>query len=241
MNTNQVAHIAALMGEPARAAMLLALMDGRAFTARELATAAGVSLATTSRHLALLQEAQFLQMEKQGRHRYHRLASPEVALLIGNFRQVAGPTVAVVKVRPREHALRTARVCYDHLARRLGTTVADHLVEVSVVVLQDNDHVFPGGGLHTALQRSGVSNSVKALKARSSRPLCLPCLEWNERHSHVAGRLGALMCTHCLVQGWLVRCSGSLALRISEPCALALRDWMGTARWCEVTCAGSGW
>ena len=234
MNTNQVAHTAALMGEPARAAMLLALMDGRALTAQELAAAAGVSPATASRHLALLQEAAFLQMEKQGRHHYHRLASPEVASLIEKLMQVAVPTVAAVKVGPRGQALRTARVCYDHLAGRLGVAVANHLVEASAVVLQDNAHVLPGDGLNASLQRLGVLNGAEALKARSSRPVCLPCLDWSERRSHVAGRLGALICTHCLTQGWLVRHPGSRALRVSEPGARALRDWMGTACWREV-------
>lgn len=235
MNTNQIAHTAALMGEPARTAMLLALMDGRALTARELAVAAGVSPATASRHLALLQEAGFLQMEKQGRHRYHRLASPEVASLIEQLMQVSMPSDVAVKVGPRDQALRTARICYDHLAGRLGMAVADHLVEASALVLQGNPQVLPGDGLETALQRLGIKRGPEALNGRSSRPLCLPCLDWSERRPHVAGRLGALVCAHCLSQGWLVRSPGSRALRISEPGARALRDWMGTARWRAVT------
>ena len=234
MNTNQIAHTAALMGEPARTAMLLALMDGRALTARELAAAARVSPATASRHLALLLEAGFLQMKKQGRHRYHRLASVEVASLIEQLMQVSVPACSVVKTGPRDQALRTARICYDHLAGRLGMAVADHLVEASAVVLQDNAHVLAGDGLDTALQRLGLEQGAEALKGRSARPVCLPCLDWSERRSHVAGRLGALICAHCLAQGWLVRNSGSRALRVSEPGACALRDWMGTARWCGV-------
>jgi DNA-binding transcriptional ArsR family regulator len=235
MNTNQLARTAALMGEPARAAMLLALMDGRALTARELAVAAGVSPATASRHLALLQEAGFLHMAKQGRHRYHRLASPEVAALIEHLMQVSVPNASPVKVGPRDQALRMARVCYDHLAGRLGLAVADHLVEACAVVLQGNAHVLPGEGLDTALQRLGVAQGVRALNGFSARPVCLPCLDWSERRAHVAGRLGAVICAHCLSQGWLLRSPGSRALRISEPGARALRDWMGTARWRGVT------
>jgi DNA-binding transcriptional ArsR family regulator len=235
MNTNQVARTAALMGEPARAAMLLALMDGRALTARELSLVAGVSPATASRHLSLLQDAGFLHMEKQGRHRYHRLAGPEIASLIEQLMQVSMPTVAPVKVGPREQALRTARVCYDHLAGRLGMAVADHLVEASAVVLQGNAQVLPGDGLHAALHRLGLPEGAQALSGRSARPVCLPCLDWSERRSHVAGRLGALICGHCLTHGWLLRSPGSRALRVSEPGARALRDWMGTARWREVT------
>lgn len=237
MNINQIAHTAALMGEPARTAMLLALMDGRALTAGELAGVASVSPATASRHLALLLEAGFLEVEKQGRHRYHRLASAEVASLIEQLMQVSVPvpTSAVVKTGPRDQALRTARVCYDHLAGRLGMAVADHLVEASAVVLQDNAHVLPGDGLDVALQRLGVAQGAEALKGRSARPVCLPCLDWSERRSHVAGRLGALICAHCLAQGWLVRRPDSRALRVSESGARALRDWMGTARWRGVT------
>ncbi|QCB46242.1 helix-turn-helix transcriptional regulator [Hydrogenophaga sp. PAMC20947] len=239
MNTNQIAHTAALMGEPARTAMLLALMDGRALTARELAVSAHVSPATASRHLAMLLEAGFLQMEKQGRHRYHRLASAEVAALIESLMQLSAPALAVatvvVQTGPRDQALRTARLCYDHLAGRLGIAIADHLVEASAVVLQGNACVLPGAGLQTALQRLGMVAGVDGLKARGARPVCLPCLDWSERRPHLAGQLGALICGHCMAQGWLLRCPGSRALRLSEPGARALRDWVGTARWRGVT------
>ncbi|AOW14334.1 transcriptional regulator [Hydrogenophaga crassostreae] len=235
MNTNQIARTASLMGEPARTAMLLALMDGRALTARELSLVAGVSPATASRHLALLLDAGFLVVAKQGRHRYYRLASPDVASLIETLMQVSMPAISPVKTGPRDQALRTARICYDHLAGRLGLAVADHLVASSALVLQDNAHVLPGDRLNKTLQRLGVSEGAQALAGRSSRPVCLPCLDWSERRSHVAGRLGALICSHCLTQGWLLRRPGTRALQVSEPGARSLRDWMGTARWREVT------
>ena len=235
MNTNQVARTASLMGEPARTAMLLALMDGRALTASELALAAGVTAATASRHLALLQEAGLLAMEKQGRHRYHRLASVEVATLIESLMQVSTPVAATVRTGPRDVALRTARICYDHLAGRLGLAVADHLVDVSAVTLLDNARVLPGDGLPDALRRLGITDGVDRLPGRPSRPVCLPCLDWSERRPHVAGRLGALICGHCLERGWLQRKPGSRALQISGAGARVLRDWMGTARWREVT------
>lgn len=234
MNTNQVARTAALMGEPARAAMLLALMDGRALTARELALVAGIGAATASRHLALLQEAGFLSMAKQGRHRYHRLASVEVAALIENLMQVSLP-VAQMKTGPRDAALRAARVCYDHLAGRLGMAVADHLAEVSAVELSGNARVLPGDGLDMALRRLGMAQGAAALQGRSTRPVCLPCLDWSERRLHVAGRLGALICAHALERGWLVRSADSRAIGFSAPGARAWRDWMGTARWRTVT------
>ena len=233
MNTHQVSHVAALMGEPARTSMLLALMDGRALTARELAVAGRVSPATASRHLALLLEAGLLHMERQGRHRYHRLASAEVASLIESLMQFASklPTPATPRTGPREDAMRTARTCYDHLAGRLGVAIADHLVEESAVVLLGDGGVLPGDRLDFALRGLGVSLGAGALGGASSRPVCRPCLDWSERRLHIAGGLGALICAHCIEQGWLLRNAGSRALRFSDPGARAFRDWMGTERW----------
>lgn len=237
MNTNQVAHTAALVGEPARTAMLLALMDGRALTAGELASAAGVSPATASRHLGLLLEAQLLVVERQGRHRYHRLASSDVATLLESLMQLSIARCADQPVRtgPRNDALLTARTCYDHLAGRLGVAVADVLVEERAIVLLGDASVLPGGRLHAALQRMGVPQGADALAAASTRPVCRACLDWSERRSHVAGHLGALICAHGLECGWLLRMAGTRALRFSAPGAQGWRDWMGTARWREVS------
>ncbi|WP_313759450.1 helix-turn-helix transcriptional regulator, partial [Diaphorobacter nitroreducens] len=140
MNTNQIAHVAALVGEPARTAMLVALMDGRALTARELAEAGRVSAATASRHLGLLVEAGLLVLERQGRHRYHRLASPEVAHLLEGLMQLAvrQATTSPVVVGPRDAALRQARTCYDHIAGRLGVAIAAHLLEEGAIVFDDD-------------------------------------------------------------------------------------------------------
>jgi DNA-binding transcriptional ArsR family regulator len=237
MNTNQVAHIASLMGEPARTAMLLALMDGRALTARELAAAARVLPATASRHLGLLLEAGLLRMERQGRHHYHRLASGDVASLLENLMQLtvsAEATRPPMRTGPKDAALRTARTCYDHLAGRLGVVVADYLVDEAAVVLHGDARVLSGDALHASLKRLGMEQGATALEGASSRPLCRACLDWSERRPHVAGRLGALIAAHCLERGWLLRGAGSRALGISPAGALALRDWMGTARWREV-------
>src|SRR5690606_12757303 len=131
MNTNQVARIAALVGEPARANMLLALMDGRALTANELAAAAHVGAATASRHLAQLVEGGLLRVNAQGRHRYHRLASAEVARVLEGIMQlaVAAAPPRPVATGPRDATMRFARTCYDHLAGRLAVAIADRLVE----------------------------------------------------------------------------------------------------------------
>src|SRR6201996_9054816 len=112
-----IAQIAALMGDPARANMLTALMDGRALTVSELALAGGVGLPTASGHLAKLDQAGLLSAEKQGRHRYFRLSGPDVAQVLESLMSLAQRTGAVrVRTGPKDAALRTARVCYDHLA-----------------------------------------------------------------------------------------------------------------------------
>jgi DNA-binding transcriptional ArsR family regulator len=118
MNTNQLARIGGLVGEPARAGMLLALMDGRALTATELATVARIASPTASRHLALLVEAGLLRVRQQGRHRYHELASAEVARMLEGMLQlaVAPPRAPLPLTGPRDASLRFARTCYDHLA-----------------------------------------------------------------------------------------------------------------------------
>src|SRR5262249_8686861 len=162
------AEVAALAGDPARAEMLRALMDGRALTASELAHVAGITPQTASGHLARMATAGLLSVEKQGRHRYHRLASSAVAQMIESIMQVAsgpGSTRPPLVVGPRDAALRMARTCYDHLAGRLGVALADTLVGDGYVELAsdgglvtergvaffgrigiDVDALMPGGG-----------------------------------------------------------------------------------------------
>jgi DNA-binding transcriptional ArsR family regulator len=234
MNTNQIAHIAALAGEPARTAMLLALMDGRALTALELARAGNIGASTASRHLALMTEAGLLRMERQGRHRYHALASQEVARVLEGLIQLAArraPVRATV-TGPRDAALRLVRTCYDHLAGRLGVAITAHLLEQGAIAFEgDEGHVTDRAA--TALQALGID--ATALDAGSSRrPQCRPCLDWSERRPHLAGRLGALVCAHCLISGWLVRQPGTRALQVTPQGAVALRNGLGDARWRSV-------
>ncbi len=131
----RMASVAALLGDPARANILTALMDGRALTAKELAFAAHVSPATTSGHLARLTDAALLAVEKQGRHRYFRLASPLVGQMLESVMAVAGPELRPTGSWRGGEALRTARTCYDHLAGRLGVALADALVGAGHVAL----------------------------------------------------------------------------------------------------------
>jgi DNA-binding transcriptional ArsR family regulator len=239
MNINSVARIASMVGEPARTAMLIQLMDGRALTANELACAAGISPQTGSHHLAQLVDAGLLHVRKQGRHRYHRLASPEVARMLEEMMQIAakgsGAEHPRFVVGPRDVALRAARTCYDHLAGRLGVAIADRLLgDGSLAFEEDEAGYLTDRGVH-ALSAMGIA-SVSAPRSHGipSRAHCRPCLDWSERRFHVAGKVGALICAHCLDQRWVVRSKGSRALGITPLGQRALSAWLGSELWRSV-------
>jgi DNA-binding transcriptional ArsR family regulator len=235
MNTSQVARIAAMVGEPARAGMLLALMDGRSLTANELAAVANVTAPTASRHLALLVDAGLLRVSSQGRHRYHRLASPEVARVLEGIMQLAATpsAAAAVQTGPRDPEMRLARTCYDHLAGRIAVALADRLVEDGAVRIDEDSAVLTERA-EKPLQALGLT-LPEGIVSTGSRPACRPCLDWGERRMHLAGRFGALLCTHCLEQGWLLRKPGSRTLTLTPRGAATFRDWLGLARWQAVT------
>jgi len=221
--TARFAEIANLAGEPARAAMLTTLMDGRALTASELARCAGVTPQTASGHLLRLASAGLLAVEQQGRHRYHRLASREVASVLEGIMQVAGSQVVggaaprIVRTGPRDDALRAARTCYDHLAGRLGVAIADSLVARGYVRLdQDAGTLTEAGAAHLGEVVGLESAREGPRSARSrNRPFCRPCLDWSERRAHLAGVVGAAICAHALAHGWVRRLDGSRALRVT--------------------------
>jgi DNA-binding transcriptional ArsR family regulator len=209
---NTIAEIGALVGDAARANILLALMDGRALTAGELAFHAGVTAQTTSGHLAKLLEGRLVAVEQQGRHRYFRLASAEVAQVMEALMAVgaAGPA-RYRPAGPRDEALRTARNCYDHLAGRLGTALADILAERGHVVLSDG-----AAGVTEPGRRFFCSFGIDLDDgAGSRRPLCRACLDWSERRPHLAGRIGALLRQRCLDLGWIRPMADSRALAIT--------------------------
>lgn len=217
---NRIAEVAAAVGEPARAAMLTTLMDGRALTASELARVAGVMPQTASAHLARLVAAGLVHREKQGRHQYHRLADASVArMLEGLMLHAAGDSIArpAPRTGPRDQALREARTCYDHLAGRLGVAVTDALVGRGLVELSAEGGLVTQAGA-TFLERLGVDLAPLRLgqAASGGRVLCRPCLDWSERRPHLAGRLGAAICTHFLQDGWIARIDGSRAVRLTR-------------------------
>jgi DNA-binding transcriptional ArsR family regulator len=232
MASNAVfAEVAALAGDPARAAMLHALMDGRALTASELARVAGITPQTASGHLARMVAVGLLSVEKQGRHRYHRLASPTVAQMIESIMRVASslpPMRPPLSVGPRDAALRAARTCYDHLAGRLGVALADALVAGGYAELANDAGLVTGAGIEL-LGRVGID--VDALLTRrgkrSARILCRPCLDWSERRPHLAGLLGAALCSHSFTKGWIRRIDGTRAVVITPKGQRIFREEFG--------------
>lgn len=206
---NSLAEVAALIGDPARANILQALGDGRALTAGELAWHAGVSAQTTSGHLAKLADAHLITLEKQGRHRYFRLASREVADAMEALMLLAaqGPK-RYRPVGPKDEALRTARTCYDHLAGRLAVAMADRLSARQFILISDGAAAITDAG-HDFFRDFGLDLDCDP---KSTRPLCRTCLDWSERRSHLAGRLGSALCQRCLDLGWIKRGKDSRAV-----------------------------
>jgi DNA-binding transcriptional ArsR family regulator len=220
-----IAQIGALVGEPARVAMLQALMDGRALTASELAEVAGVTPQTASGHLAQLVGGAVVSVTRQGRHRYHRLASPEVARLLESLMLVAANArTQPVATGPRDAKLRMARSCYDHIAGWLGVSLADVMVARGWVEVAEDGALVTPEGLH---RLAGFGIGAAGIGAAGARPLCRPCLDWSERRPHLAGRLGAALYCHALEQDWVRTREGTRALEITPVGWRALHDQFG--------------
>jgi DNA-binding transcriptional ArsR family regulator len=228
---SRFAEVAALAGDPARAAMLHALMDGRALTATELAQVASITPQTASGHLTRMATAGLLGVEKQGRHRYYRLATPAVAQMIESIMQVASvpdPAQRPLVVGPRDAALRTARTCYDHLAGRLGVALADALGEGGRVELARDGGLVTDAGM-AFFDRLGIDVGALAARrgGRPARVMCRPCLDWSERRPHLAGSIGAALCAHSFAKDWIRRIRGTRAVAITPKGQRVFREQFG--------------
>ena len=221
---NAIAEVASLLGDAARANMLAALMGGQALTAGELARHAGVTAQTTSGHLSRLADAQLVTLEKQGRHRYYRLASQEVAQAIDALMAVAsaGPK-RYRPVGPKDESMRLARTCYDHMAGKLAVTVADVLCDKAYVMLSEGAALVTEEG-----QRFFCDFGVDLkIDSASKRPLCRTCLDWSERRMHLAGKLGAGLLDRFTVLGWVDRMPDTRALRVTPAGEVGFRTTFG--------------
>jgi DNA-binding transcriptional ArsR family regulator len=198
-----IAMIAALVGDPARANMLTALMTGRALTATELAHQAGITPQTASSHLSKLEAGGLIEPEKQGRHRYYRLTDPDVAGVLEGLAGLAARAGHMrVRTGPKDPELRRARICYDHLAGDLGVQMLDSMRKQRLVRQSKQEiELTAEGGRFLA---KTLQISTEAL-AHPRRPVCKACLDWSERRHHLAGTLGAAMMTRFTELKWAAR------------------------------------
>ncbi len=198
-----IAMVASLVGDPARANILTALMTGRALTASELAHQAGVTPQTASSHLSKLEAGGLIEPEKQGRHRYYRLSDPDVAGVLEGLAGLAARAGHMrVRTGPKDPALRRARICYDHLAGDLGVQMLDSLKKQRLVRQKNQEIELTTEGqrfLESALQISSD------MLAHPRRPVCKACLDWSERRHHLAGTLGAAIMTRFTELKWALR------------------------------------
>ena len=195
--------IAALVGDPARANMLTALMSGRALTASELAQEAGITPQTASSHLSKLEAGGLVEQEKQGRHRYYRLTGEDIAGLLEMLEGLAA-RVGHMRVRtgPKDPELRRARICYDHLAGDLGVQMLDSMRDQKLVRQKKQDIELTAEGAR--FLEKNLQIAPEAL-AHPRRPVCKACLDWSERRHHLAGTLGAAIMTRFTELKWAAR------------------------------------
>lgn len=215
-----IARIAGLVGDPARAEILTALLADRALTATELAGIAGVTKQTVSAHLAKLVDAGLLTVEAQGRHRYFRLAGSDIAHLLESLMGVAFRTGAVrLLTGPREPALRKARVCYDHLAGELAVIVYEGLHTRGVLASGGDAPVLTlaGAGWLTSF---GIDPAREATRHRA---FCRACLDWGERRHHLGGALGAALLRRLYELGWAGRAKDSRVVTFTPKAEQELR------------------
>lgn len=220
-----LAGLAGLLADGTRAAFCLALLDGRAWTAGELARHAGVAAPTATGHLNLLVAGGLLAEERQGRHRYVRLASADVATLIENLASMAPPCQAVPRsltVVSRHQAQSRARTCYDHLAGALGVRITEAM---TCRGLLDLDHGLALTGEGTRwFAALGIT-----LPAATRRPLVRSCLDWTERRPHLAGAAGAALCGHAFNRRWITRVGTGRAVAVTDAGRDALHAHLGLA------------
>jgi len=217
-----VASIAALIGEPARATILGALLGGQAIPAGELAARARITPQTASAHLAKLVEGAILDVRTVGRHRYYRIANPRVGAALESLAILAPPPrTRTLAESEQVKAMRFARTCYDHLAGTLGVALTDALLGEGMLTRRDEAfEVTPRGGL--LLAAWGVQTP-----RRSGRVFAKPCLDWSERRDHLAGALGVALASTFFARGWIVHLRGSRAVRLTDEGKLDLQRDLG--------------
>jgi DNA-binding transcriptional ArsR family regulator len=208
----ELAGWAKMLADTTRATVCLALLDGRAWTATELARLAGVSRPTISEHLNLLVDGGLLSEVRQGRHRYVKLAGPEMAEMLEGLASLTPrrtERATSLSAASKRDAFARARTCYDHFAGRLGVALTDAMTERALLDWSDGVALTPEGA-HW-LDELGI-----VVEPRRGRPAVRACLDVTERRPHLAGAVGAALCAHALQQGWVTRITGGRALKVTD-------------------------
>lgn len=205
--------ISALVCEPTRASMLWNLLDGRAYTASELATVAGVSPTAASNHLARMLEADIVKVENQGRHRYFSFARPEVAYAIEALAHLADHNNKSGSQATNElSGIKYCRSCYDHIAGWVGVNITSALESKKIIQQSKMDYDITNKGWRW-LAEFGIT---KEMLLNKRRPVARQCLDWSERRPHLAGQLGALMLEKMLQQNWFKKMKFSRELIVTS-------------------------
>lgn len=218
-----LAALAGLLADDTRASFCLALLDGRAWTATELARHVGVAASTATEHLNLLVAGGLLTQERQGRHRYVRLADSDTAELIENLasmtprRTTASHSLSAVS---RNHALARARTCYDHLAGALGVSITEAMTDRGLLDWE-RGLVLTGDGA------AWLAELDITLPPNTRRPPVRACMDWTQRRPHLAGAVGAALCRHAFDSGWITRIGSSRAVALTDTGQHALREHLG--------------
>lgn len=209
---NQFKQIASLIGDPTRAIIMWTLLDGRAFTATELALAANTSPQNISMHLAKLVQAELLSVESQGRHKYYKFSNKDIAYAIEAMANLLPHTMDKSGLHKENNsAIRQCRTCYDHLAGKVGVALTESLLQQNIII--ENESVFEVS--EKGLQWfSELDIDIGELK-KQRRSFLRPCLDWSERRHHIAGSLAAALLNKMLQNDWIRRTKNSRAIIIT--------------------------
>ena len=223
---SHIAQVAHLLGNPSRANILLALMHGRALQALDLASEAHITPQTASFHLAKLLDAKLVTAEKQGRYRFYRLATPLVGQMLQGISMVAALSPQRYSPALRGGSeMHQVRICYDHLAGKLGVAITTALIDRMHIVLDEDAGVVTEEG-QVFFQTYGIA---LGLAEAAQRVFCRACLDWNGQGPHLAGRVGAALCRHFFEKGWLQRGREIRALKITRLGETALSELFGVS------------
>ncbi len=211
MEENKFVGIAGLIGEPARAKMLWNLLDGRAYTASELAIVADISGSSASNHLAKLLGANLLKVEKQGRHRYFSFSNSEIAYVVESLASLSGHSSSKGIKEISATGIKYCRSCYDHLAGRVGVKITEALEKKKAIRKHANSYLVTDSGWELLAYLDIYKNEMM----NNRRPLTRQCLDWSERRPHIAGQVGAMLLNNMLEKSWLKRMRFSRELIIT--------------------------